>query len=132
MAEGPVPSQTPSSAITALRAELAAAIALLDPQIRGMEDLAQVSMTEETLSFVRRDFVNYSRRKTLCQAVVAALDHIEADGFPDVVRAQLPASNFAELQEQRADLLAALGQFDQAPAVKIEAELGEPTDKPAP
>ncbi|CAB4192696.1 hypothetical protein UFOVP1244_66 [uncultured Caudovirales phage] len=130
MAEGPVPSQTPSPAITALRAELAAAIALLDPQIRGMEDLAQVSMTEETLSFVRRDFVNYSRRRTLCLAVVSALDALEADGFPDVLLDHLPADNYAELQEQRADLLAAIGQFDQALAAKIDAELGEPTDKP--
>lgn len=114
-----------------LRAELLAALAVIEPQIRGLHDLTTVSITDELKAAIEAQIGPRERRRDLIQAVLDALDALEADGYPTLAPADLPANLFAELQGENTDIEAAVGVFDEAlPASHIAVVLGEPVEKP--
>lgn len=127
-----------SNTFDGLRAEINAAIAVISPQIRGLEDLTKVSLTKPTLDQVKGELADHRRRLDLLNGVIEALDALEAalarlvaDGYPAMPKAEVTATVFAELQEQQADILAALAEFEQEPlAENIAVVLGVPADKP--
>ena len=125
----------------ALRAELEAAKAVLEPELRGLRDLFVVSISAPLQSSVNDQILVRQRRLDLINEVLNALDNVvldrtalEADGYPEMPDAPLPADQFTELQGQDADLQAAIGVFEEAPspATTLTVNLGEPVPKPAP
>jgi hypothetical protein len=121
-----------SPASTAFRAELLAQIEILEPQIRGFRDMANDPFSSETLEFLNRELTDHVRRRDLCLANLTALDALEADGWPDMPKAEVPGNVFAELQGEKNDIAAALSEFEVLPmASKIAVGLGDPMAKPA-
>lgn len=121
----------------ALRAELLAALGVLGPQIRGLDDLAAVSISPELRSAVQTQSANRKHRRDLIQSVLDALDHtvatlllLEQDGYPNLVSTTLVQSQFGELQEEAGDLQAAVAIFKADVAAKLAIDLGTPVDKP--
>lgn len=104
-----------SPATDALRNELNAAVAKLEPQIRGLEDLSRVSLSAETMRFVRQEIDDHKRRLNLEQAALAALAALDLDGYPLMPKAEVPPAVFDEMQEQIADLAAAFLEFEVLP-----------------
>ena len=119
-----------SPAAVALRTELDAALAVLGPQINGFTDLLAISLSEPTHSAVQAEQTDHERRRDLCNAVLASLDALEADHYPDMPKHDLVASSLSELQEQSANIAAALAEFEAAPvASAINVALGSPSAK---
>ena len=121
----------------ALRAELEAALAVIDPQIRGLHDLAVVSISEELATAIKEEIAVRERRQQLLNmtlgrldSVVDALEELEADGYPALPDAALPPDLFAELQGEDADLDAGSGVFVQTVATSISIDLGSPVERP--
>ena len=120
-----------ASNVEALRAELDAALALLMPQIRGLHDLAAVSISSDLLAQINDQITVRERRRDLIIATIDALDALEGDGYPELAPAVLPVGLFGELQGEETDLDAAVAIFEKAgPATQIDVVLGAPTDKP--
>ncbi len=119
---------TPAS--VALRTELIAAAELLQPQIKGLEDFLLIKLSDDTRAAVQREYNDHNRRLSLCRDVLTALDHLEADGYPEMPKAELGASSYKELVDQHAAITAALAEFEAiALADRLAISLGEPSDK---
>lgn len=117
--------------INKLRAALEAAIAVLDPQIRGLHDLQGVSISPELMAEVNAQVTEREQIRALMQAVLDALDALEGNGgFPELPPATLDPALYEELQGQKSDLGSAIGIFTLSVASNIKIDLGEPTDKP--
>lgn len=119
-----------------LRADLLAALGVLGPQIRGLDDLAAVSISPELKAAVLTQSASRKHRRDLIQAVVDALDHVvsalrllEQDGYPDLPGITIVQSQFGELQEEAGDLRAAVAIFKAEMAAKLAIDLGPPADK---
>lgn len=118
-----------STAVAALRLEIAAAIAAIEPQLRGMQDLARVSLSVEVMGYISRETAVYSQRYALLCKAADALDAIETDGYPDIEKAGLPHDLYAELMQERDDLLAAIGAFEGSAAARVAVDLGQIAEK---
>lgn len=119
-----------------LRADLLAALGVLSPQIRGLDDLAAVSISPELKAAVLTQSASRKHRRDLIQAVLDALDHVvaalrllEQDGYPDLPGITIVQSQFGELQEEAGDLRAAVAIFKAEMAAKLAIDLGPPADK---
>src|SRR6266550_5988870 len=91
----------------ALRRELDAADVLLDPEIRGLADLLNVSVSDDLRTQIQFLLEMRTRRRHLIQrvlnaldAVRVALDALAADGYPTLDNIELPAALFDELQKE--------------------------------
>ena len=121
----------------ALRAELMAARDILAPQLRGLHFLEVISddglkdSINTSISIrTQRDNLLVTALASL-DAALAAMDALEADGYPALPDATIVASQFAQLQEELSDLSTAVGVFDEQ-ASKGTVVLGTPTAKPVP
>jgi len=119
-----------------LRAELSAALEVLAPQIRGMHDLLNVSISDELHAELSDVVQKRERRRGLIQAVINNLDStltartaLEEDGYPSLPKVTIVNSQFTELQGEAADLQAAVGVFSQE-ASRLSVGLGAAADKP--
>lgn len=131
-----------SNTFDGLMTEMTQALAVIEPQIRGLDDLTHVSLSNETLGAIRTADDNRKRRRGYLTQVIAALealqralDNLTTDGYPAVPKSDVTAEIFAELEGQRADEAAALAQFQQeaAPVADVlTIDLGQPANKPAP
>jgi hypothetical protein len=120
-----------------LRAELEAALAVIEPQIRGLNDLLNVSISGELAASIRGELAEREHRRDLIVAAIAcldalqaAMDALEADGYPALPPATIIASQYAELQGQASDLTTAVAVFDEQ-ASQLTVGLGTPAAKPA-
>lgn len=121
-----------------LRLELEAALDVLDPQLRGLDDLTRVSITDPLLAEVRAQLTYRRHRSALIHTVLSEMDQVnaamaalEADGYPELPDETLEPAKFAELQGQNADLDAAVGVFSaETPASNLNVDLGEVAQKP--
>lgn len=119
-----------SPAAAAMRIELVNALAVLGPQITGMQSLVNDALQPATLDALRQEITDHIRRRDLCQAVIGTLDNLEADGWPDMPLAEVSAEVIAELQRQLAAITAAIAEFEVIPpASNISVDLGTPSDK---
>lgn len=121
-----------------LRAELLAALSVLGPQIRGLDDLSAVSISPELRDAVSKQSGSRKHRRDLIQAVVDSLDHVvsalrllEQDGYPELPGITLVQSQFGELQEEAGDLRAAVAIFKADVAANLAINFGTPADKPS-
>lgn len=120
-----------------LRAELNAAIAVLDPQIRGLDDMEHVSVSPELRAQFSATKKARIRRRDLCQAVLNNLDAtfnaikaLEADGYPNLPPVAISPNLMTELGGQDSDLDEAIKLFEEdKSASTIAVELGAPTAK---
>jgi hypothetical protein len=121
-----------SDLIAQLRAELVAAQAVLEPQLRGLRDYAvPISISPVLLAQINDEIAFRQNRYDLLGAVIAALDALTDDGYPELPDCILPQPLWDELQGQAADLAAATSVFENTPqASQANINLGEPIPKP--
>lgn len=120
-----------------LRAELEAALAVLEPQIRGLHDLANDRISNELLQFYNSSIAVHERRRDLILRELTKLDDalsgrvdLENDGYPSLPTVELPNSLFQELQEQVRDISAGAGVFELLElASQLKVTIGTPEDK---
>jgi hypothetical protein len=107
------------------------------PQIRGLHDLAAVSISDELEQWVQGQIAAREHRRDLIKAVVANLDTtvlalqaLEADGYPTLNPVVVPGAVMSELQSEVDDLKAAAAVFapEQA-ASRLTVGLGAPAEK---
>src|SRR3954468_10099819 len=117
----------------ALRAELEAAKAVLEPQIRGLHDLTHVSISSDLEQEILLQVEKRERRRDLIQSVLDGLDRtvdargaLEDDGYPALEDAQLSDAMLGELREENDDLKAAVNLFKRDGAATLSINLGEP------
>ncbi len=100
------------------RAELNAALAVLKPQLKGLADLRDTSISPDLKQAVIDQITARTHRQDLIHAALAALDaanvaltNLNDDDYPNLPTAPVPGSLFAELQEEKSDLAAAMSVF---------------------
>lgn len=120
-----------------LKTELEAALAVLETQIRGLDDRQKVSLSKDTLAAIKTlDDMRHIRLGFLTQAISAigslrrALDNLFADGYPALPKLEVSADVLKDLQEQRADEALADAQFTQAVSAAIVFGPATIEDKP--
>ncbi len=120
----------------ALRAELEAALAVIEPQIRGLHDLAEIPSPADLLTEVAEQIAFREHRRSLIRGVVDALDQVivaldllEADGYPDLPDEMVSQQVLDELDREIADLEAAREVFEISVAARAIVGLGLPVDK---
>jgi hypothetical protein len=121
----------------ALRDELNAALNVLAPQIRGLHDLAAVSINPELMGFVNAQITARERRRDLIRQVLANLDTtvvslqaVEADGYPALSPVVVAPTVFSELKGEMDDLAAAAAVFKADIASRMAIGLGAAEAKP--
>ena len=121
-----------------LRAEYEAALAILDPQIRGLEDIATMSISADLLAQIQNQIAARIQRQTLIKNVINRLNSvIEAittlleDGYPNLPAAAITDLLFAELKEENRDLVAAMNVFTSLTGVAFDSTVA-PVDVPQP
>lgn len=124
----------------ALRAELNAALDKIDPQIRGLRDFLELEIASAALhDFYQTYFDRFSQRRNLIIAALAALDALhaamnalEADGYPDVPIISVDPPIFEEMAGEVSDMGAAFKLFEErAAASKLTVNLGKTAPKPS-
>ena len=121
-----------------LRQKMLDAIAILDPQIEGLLELARTSLDDATLAVVtderiHREAVRADIRNVIARLddVVAALTVLEAAGGPVMPPLSVPAEMLAEMKHERDEIDAGIAIFEAAPlASRISVGLVTPADKP--
>ncbi len=120
----------------ALRAEYNAALEILMPQLRGLHDLALVSLSADAKTEINAQIVARERRESLIRATLAELDQavvartaLEADGYPMLPTEEVVGAVFTEMQGERTDLEIALDLFVPEAAQGISIALGTPASK---
>lgn len=128
----------PSENIDGLRQELNAALAVLLPKIRGLEDLTKVSLSPQPLASVEAALARHNQRRQFLNAGIKTLDALDlatdnlvSDGYPEPLVVSVSAAVFEELQEQKTDFAAAFGEFEPEPkAVGGTISLGTAVENP--
>lgn len=123
-------------AMAAVQAVINADQVTVSQQIRGLEDLTQVSFSADALTDVRAVLTKHANRRDLLQNMVNGMSSVHqdisdlrADGYPGMARIDISPEVAKELQEERADLLAALNEFAAPEAGKLVIALGQPVPK---
>jgi hypothetical protein len=119
-----------------LRAELEAALQIVETESRGQKDFAATSISPELLAATVEPIAERDQRAELINNVLREMDLVddamtalEADGYPTPVpKAELPPDLYAETQGQAADLEAGILVFIPAgsPATQLSITLGPP------
>lgn len=112
------------------RREIDEAIGVLEPQVRGLSDLANAGLSSAAATVVQQSTERRTRRRALCSDVAKAIDVLLADGYPDLPDVELPDDILREIKQQLADMTAAVAEFTgQQPATSLQINLGQPTDR---
>lgn len=120
-----------------LRDEMTAAIEVLEPQLRGLQDLEKASLSDTTRTAVTLSIGEHEQRLSLLHSVLKELDdlehainNLENDGYPAGLVMEVDKTTADELQGQQADYQAAFGQFELAAlATTMTITLGDSADK---
>lgn len=111
----------------ALRSELNAALNVLAPQIRGLHDMAAVSISPDLLVEINAQITVRERRRDLIRAVISNLDTVvmalqalDADGYPTLDAMIVQPGLFTELQGEVSDLEAAAAVFKGADQIGLD------------
>jgi hypothetical protein len=121
----------------ALRAEIDAALAVIGPQIDGLRDLSRIEASEGFIIAVTEQYNEHVHRESLMTDVIQALDAVnaamealEADGYPATHTVDADAALLAEKDKQQAEIAAAFSLFvSPAPATTLTVTLGTPRAK---
>lgn len=115
-----------------LRSEIVAARDALEPQIRGLRALASIDLVSTDLRAAFDHEADHRQRRLdleqavlhALDAVIAAMEALEAHGYPALPNTAILATLFAELQRQMTELQAAAGIFGSSQATSISLLLG--------
>lgn len=121
----------------ALKAELVAALDLLEHQIAGLDDFLLGSIRPETAEAISSFRASRAVRARLIredleiiEAETRANAALDADGYPDLPNAKVAEDILKEIREQIADLELAASVFEAKPrASTLSVELGPATPK---
>ena len=101
-----------------LRAELMAALAVLAPQIRGLQDLLAMALSADLHAQISAQITARTTRQQLIMTVIGGLDAVvnqretlNDNGYPGLPAVTVAGSLFSELQEENSDIAAALAVF---------------------
>ncbi len=119
------------------RAELLAAIAVIEPQLEGLDTLSKAGLSEPITKIILATYEGRQRRKALIQYVITALNvvlekwaQLIADGYPTLPQSTVSEALAKELEEEMAAILAAKKIFEAAlRATTMKVTLGEATPK---
>lgn len=118
-----------SAPLTALRAELLAALEVIEPQLRGLKNMVNDPFSPEASATLQEQITALERRKTLINSTLARLDELEADGYPERPPVLVPASVLAEYERKEADVEAAVDMFEPVgPVATAVTVFPPPTD----
>lgn len=110
-----------SQAVAALRAEMAAQVETIRPLLEGTRDYVRVADDGQEEADMReaasQRAADRQRRLDRIAAVVAQLDALEGDGYPDLPKLKVPSSLFAKFQRNKDTLVAAFGDIEAIPDV---------------
>lgn len=118
-----------------LRAEWEAALTILTPKKRGLQDLTQQFRSDELIGYANARLAEAERWESLLNAAIATLDAtvaaieaLEEVGYPNFEPTPLPQNLFDELQMEVSDFQAGAGTFvvESAQAVRLEVEEDPP------
>jgi len=127
-----------SDLISERRAEWQAALDVLAPQIRGLEDKVKDDLSEELRIALKERLAFLKERDVLVNSAIAAQDAADAaeevledHGFPALPDMEISSDLLEELDREVADNLAARSGFEViALASNLVISLGTPVDKP--
>ena len=120
----------------ALETELNAALAVLEPQLRGLRDMEHDEISSDLKSAIDNTIEARERRENLIGAVLASInqaqrdyDAMVADGYPELPQVKIPESTFKELSGEVSDTQAAASVFVAIPqATSISIGIGAPVE----
>lgn len=119
----------------ALRKELAAALAVLEPQIRGINDWLLLPESPELRQELIKEGETRARRKLLlqeaigaCERVIETSRNLDEDDYPNLPNRKISADLIVELQADDSDINKAMALFEAVPPT-IAVDLGNPADK---
>lgn len=122
----------------ALRAEIQAALDVVEPQIRGLHDLLETTISADLKNVLTTTVQARENRRGLLQAVIRGLDstllalqNLDSDGYPDLPDVILNVAEATELNGERTDLEAAIGIFSEG-KVALDLEDKDITPQPTP
>ena len=123
-----------------LRAELEAALVIVEQESRGLKDLAATSVSQAMIDETVTPIAERDERATLIHNVLRDMDLVidamlalEADGYPTPVpKEELSPDLTTELKGQADDLKAGILVFtpEGSPATGGRIDFGEPVPKP--
>jgi cobalamin-dependent methionine synthase I len=127
-----------SDLISERRAEWQAALDIIQPQIRGLEDKVNDALSEALRTVLKERLAFLKQREALIGGAIVAQDAadaaqgaLEGHGFPSLPDMEIAGNLLEELDQEVADNLAARSGFDALPiAVDIGISLGDAADKP--
>ena len=112
----------------ALRAEIQAALAVVQPQIRGLHDLLETDISPALKAVITSTVQARENRQNLLLAVIRGLDatlgalqNLDADGYPALPDVLLSVDEATELSGEKTDLEAAIGIFSEGKVALDEA-----------
>ena len=122
----------------ALRKELEAALADLEPQIRGITNWLLLPESPELRQELIKAGEIRARRKLfltqaldVCAALKVATNNLDEDDYPSLPLSKIPENLLVELQADDSDINKAASLFEAiSHAATISIDLGEPADKP--
>lgn len=124
----------------ALRAELTAALAILEPQLRGIADWLLLPESPE----LRQEIIKEGERRTTrklrlqealdaCESVIHSINNLDEDDYPNLPIRKIPPDLIVELQADDSDINKAAALFEAVvpppPVTLIEVNLGNPVEK---
>jgi hypothetical protein len=112
-----------------LQEELAIYQVARAPQLEGLERLARLNLTPQLMEEVQLSISQFTRRMSLIVQAQAALDALEADGYPEVDIREILGVAFDDLQDVNADIEAATTLFRDGEAVHLALVAGGPEPK---
>ncbi len=97
------------------RAELLAALDVVEPQITGLDDLAHAVLSDEITSLIEQALEPRRVRRGLINDVLTKIDLLKADGYPAPLQ-QVSLSDVLaeELEKEKAAIEAATAIFEMA------------------
>ncbi len=127
-----------SDSIAERRAQWEGALAIINPQIRGLEDQVHDALSDDLrialsqrLAALKDQQYLINQAQAKQDAADAAQATLEASGFPALPDSEIAPELLEELQREVADSLAALSGFEAlAQAASLNVSLGAPQSKP--
>jgi hypothetical protein len=117
-----------ATAVDQALAELRAALAVAQPQLRGLQFFLRLDQTEATKRILEQRRVDTERRIGVLTAAETALGALLGDGYPDVPVQEVPDAVLTDLTEDMSVEEAALALFasDRATKITVTADAPEP------
>lgn len=119
-----------ATAVDAALVEVEAALASIAPQIEGLEDFSRLNLLSESRVEIDASIQQYRRRRALLQAANDTLTALVGDGYPVLDVREISQKAFADLQDNKSTIDAALAQFSPVTAVSLNFTAGEAEPKP--